>query len=104
VTRLSEVAASIKSANAGASQITMDVAFADETTFERVARSGLLNAEVIARIYRVDPGAVEIHHYRPAHTIKVTMPRAVLSGGIEENDFDGVQQYIPLLDLEVPAG
>jgi hypothetical protein len=104
VTRLSDVAASIKSANAGASQITMDVAFADPDTFERVARSSLVNAEVIARIYRVDADDVEIHLYRPALTIKVTMPRAVLSGGIEENDFDGVQQYIPLLDLEVPSG
>ena len=49
MTRLADVAASIKSANAGASQLTMDVAFGDVDTFERVARSGLLNAEIIAR-------------------------------------------------------
>jgi len=100
--RLCDLATSIKSANAGATLITMDVAFSDPNRFEAVAAGGALNPDAVARLYLVDPAQVQIHHYRPSSTIKVTIPRRVPSGGVEERDFDGVQQYIPLLYLEVP--
>jgi hypothetical protein len=99
--KLSEIATSIKSANAGATQITLDIAFADPAAYRRVIASGALNKALISQLYKVDPAEVEIYDYDPANTIKVTVPRAVVSGGIEERDFDGVQQYIPLLDIEV---
>jgi Domain of unknown function (DUF4387) len=99
--KLCDLAASIKSANAGASQLTMDIAFADRATFEAVVASGCLDPSAVSRLYRVDESEVQIHWYRPANTIKVTIPRAVISGGMEERDFDGVQQYVPLLYVEV---
>jgi hypothetical protein len=101
--KLSEVANSVKSANAGATQITMDIAFRDFATYRKVFESGALAPAVIAPLYRIDPAEVEIHDYDPASTIKITIPRAVVSGGIAERDFDGVQQYIPLLSIEVGA-
>lgn len=99
--RLSDLAVYIKSANAGATQITIDAGFADAETFENVRSSGSINEEAIAEIYHVDPALVQIHHYSPANTIKITLPRAVVSGGFDERDFDGVQQYVPILFLEV---
>ncbi len=99
--KLCEAATSIKSANAGATQITMDIVFADEAAYRRVVGSGVLGAALVAGLYQVDAAQVEIYAYDPARTIKITVPRAVLSGGVEERDFDGVQQYIPLLDVEV---
>jgi hypothetical protein len=90
--RLSDLAVYIKSANAGATQITIDAGFADAES---------INEEAIAEIYHVDPALVQIHHYSPANTIKITLPRAVVSGGFDERDFDGVQQYVPILFLEV---
>ena len=99
--RLCDLATSIKSGNAGASQITMDIAFADRETFEAVVASGCPDPSAVSRLYGVEVGQVQIHCYRPANTIKVTIPRAVISGGMEERDFDGVQQYVPLLSLEV---
>ena len=99
--RLCDLATSIRSANAGASQITMDIAFADRATFEAVVASGCPDPSSVSRLYGVEVGEVQIHPYRPANTIKVTIPRAVVSGGMEERDFDGVQQYVPLLYLEV---
>ena len=99
--KLSEIATSIKSANAGATQITMDIAFADPAAYRRVVQSGALTQALVAGLYKVDEAKVEIYPYDPASTIKITVPRAVMSGGVEERDFDGVQQYIPLLDVVI---
>jgi hypothetical protein len=101
--KLSQIATSIKSANAGATQITLDIAFADPSAYRRVVASGGLSKALIADLYKVDVSEVEIYDYDPASTIKITVPRAVVSGGIEERDFDGVQQYIPLLDIQIDA-
>ena len=40
----------------------------------------------------------------PARIIKVTLPRPAMSGGLAERDFDGVQQFAPLLDIPVALG
>lgn len=98
---LSTIAAFIKSANAGASLITFDIGFADAATFDRVVRSGSIDASVIGALYGVPAAEVRIYPYLPSSTIKITIPRAVISGGPEERDFDGVQQFAPLLDLPV---
>jgi hypothetical protein len=101
MTRLSDIAAFIKSANAGATQLTFDIGFPDRSTFEQIVRSGVIDAAKIASLYNIDAGDVAIHHYEPASTIKITIPRATRSGGVDERDFDGVQQYPPLLGIEV---
>src|SRR3981189_2124906 len=97
-----EVAAFIKSSNAGASYLTFDIGFHDAARFEEVAASGVLTPELIARLYRIAPQDVQIYAYTPSSAIKITIPRPVMSGGLAERDFDGVQQFAPLLDVEGP--
>jgi hypothetical protein len=99
--KLSEIASFIKSANAGASQLTFDIGFDDASLYRRVSASGSLSPAAVARLYGIEPGDVRIYPYAPSTTIKITIPRPVISGGIDERDFDGVQQFAPLLDLEV---
>ena len=99
--RLDTVASYIKSGNAGASFITFDIGFADEEQFDRVSGSEGLSAAAIGRLYSIDPADVAIFAYAPALIVKITIPRGGSSGGIEERDFDGVQQFAPLLDLEI---
>jgi hypothetical protein len=99
--KLSEAARAIKSANAGATLITVDISFADTASYERVLTCRELNSAAIAGVYGVDPAKVEIYGYHPSNTIKITFPRTAPSGGVQERDFDGVQQYVPLLNLEV---
>ena len=101
--KLEHAASFIKSANAGASQLTFDIGFADAERFRAVVASGAVSREAVATRYRIRPEDVAIHPYTPASTIKITIPRPVISGGIEERDFDGVQQFIPLLDIEIPG-
>jgi hypothetical protein len=100
---LGEVAASVKSANAGATQLTMEIGFADGETFDRVCAALLptLPATVGLR-YGLAADAVRVWAYRPALTLKITVPRGSFADQLAETDFDGVQQHVPLLDVRVP--
>ncbi len=102
MTQLAEVASALKSANAGASWITFDIVFADQDSYWRVRDSAVLNAALFSARYGVDPHLVQIYNCDPVLTIKATVPRRTASGGADETDFDGVQQFIPLLSVEVP--
>lgn len=99
---LAEVTEAIKSANAGASWLTFDIVFADDETYDAVRRRGIVSPALLGRLYCVDPATVAVHECDAVRTIKATIPRAS-SGGRDETDFDGTQQFAPLLDVEVPS-
>ena len=101
VVTLDELASFIKSTNAGATRLTFDIGFADAERFALVVASQAINPAVIQERYGVPPQSIEIYAYEPALIIKVTIPRPVMSGGLAERDFDGVQQFAPLLDIPV---
>jgi Domain of unknown function (DUF4387) len=102
VTSLGDFARTIKSANAGASWLTFDVGFNSTEEYRWVVESGALAADVFGKLFGVNPDDVLIYCYDPADTVKVTIPRAQISGGLGETDFDGVQQFAPLLDIPIP--
>jgi len=101
MSKLTELTTFIKSANAGASLLTFDMGFSSKEAFDRVASSDAITPATIAGLYHVSPADVAIHPYEPALMLKITIPRPVMSGGVAERDFDGTQQFAPLLDLEV---
>ena len=100
--KLMDAASFIKSSNAGASYLTFDIGFATAEAFHRVVKSGALTPEVLSGLYPIPPSEVQIYAYEPSLVIKITIPRPVMSGGLAERDFDGVQQFAPLLDIEGP--
>jgi hypothetical protein len=101
--RLGDIASAIKSSNAGASWLTFDIRFPNRETFDLVVTRELLKQAMFAELYHVDADEVRIFPYEPTLTVKVTIPRKTVSGGPEETDFDGVQQFVPLLDAMVPT-
>ena len=56
--RLSELAAMVRSKNAGPFVLTFDILFSDCESYERVKRSGALNVEIFARLYKTAPSQV----------------------------------------------
>jgi hypothetical protein len=82
--------------------MTFDITFAEEERYRRVLKSKVLNPALFAKIYRVAEEDVAIYGFDATLTIKATIPRANAAGGIDETDFDGAQQFIPLLDVEIP--
>jgi hypothetical protein len=102
-TTLADVALIVKSANAGASWLTFDIEFPDAEVLRWVMRSGALAPAAVARVLHVAPGDVRVFNIETLNSVKVTVPRRDPRCGQAERDFDGVQQFIPLLALPVPA-
>jgi hypothetical protein len=103
MTRLRDLASTIRSKNAGVDHITFDVIFRDRGNFERVRDSGVLARAKVAALFSI-PEARITHHtvFEPANAIKFTIRRLRPSGTPGETDVFGSQQYAPLFDVEVP--
>jgi Domain of unknown function (DUF4387) len=101
--KLSELATSLSSKNAGNFHLTLDVVFDSRDTYLRVLRSGAITPESVAALYGIPAGeVVSIVAFEPGSAIKVNLRRLRPSGDPGETDVFGAQQYAPLLDLEVP--
>lgn len=100
--KLWQVSKLIRSKNSGPFELTFDVIFKDHATYEKVRDAKIINAAWFAKTYRLTPEVVSVINYDAASAIKVTIPRPVISGDIDDTDVFGGQQYGPMVDLEVP--
>ncbi|OZI77218.1 DUF4387 domain-containing protein [Bordetella genomosp. 12] len=100
--KLSELAKTIRSKNAGVNKITFDIIFRDRDTYESVKRSGALTRQSVATLYRIPETRIsDFVAYDPGLAIKFTLYRLTPSGSAGDGDIFGAQQYAPLLDLPV---
>lgn len=100
--RLSEMASTIRSKNAGVDLITFDILFKSQELYERAKASPALSRAAIAQLYQVpDERIYSYVAFDPARAIKFTLRRLRPSGSAGEHDVFGAQQYAPLLDVEV---
>jgi hypothetical protein len=101
--KLSELAKTIRSKNAGVDLITFDVIFTTRENFDRVRRAGVLTRASVAALYRIpDSRIADFVEFEPANAVKFTIYRERPSGSPGDPDIFGAQQYAPLLDIEVP--
>jgi hypothetical protein len=102
--KVSEIAKTIRSKNAGVDKITFDILFPDRATYDLVRDSGVLSRASVCRIFGIDTAQITDHvEFDPALAIKFTIYRRMPSGSPGDADIFGSQQYGPLLDLEVPG-
>jgi hypothetical protein len=99
--KLSEIAQVIRSKNAGPRRLTLDIMFASDADYQRVAQSPALGAENIGRLYRVPGEQVTVIPYPVGRAIKIVMARAIMAGDPGDLDVYGAQQHAPLLGLEI---
>jgi hypothetical protein len=102
MTALANLARLIRSKNAGPFELTFDIMFDDEKTYERVKRSGAVSREVVARCYGLAAADVKFFFVDNARAIKASIPRPVFQGDPRDSDGHGGQQYAPLMDIEIP--
>ena len=101
--KLSELAKTVRSKNAGVDKITFDVIFTDRAVYERVKKARVLTRESVAKLYRIPAERIsDFVEFDPANAIKFTIYRENPSGSPGDPDIFGSQQYAPLLELEVP--
>ncbi len=100
--QLIELAKVVRSKNAGPFELTFDIMFDDAGQYERVKKSGVINAHRIAQIYGVRLDDVLVcRPYDPAVAFKITIRRPIGSGDITDRDVYGCQQHVPLMRIEV---
>lgn len=100
--RLSDLAKTIRSKNAGVDKVTFDIIFTDRAVYDRVRRSGAVSRDAVARVYGIpDERIADFVEYDPACAIKFTIYRLQPSGSPGDTDIFGAQQYAPLLDVAV---
>ncbi|MFC4278024.1 DUF4387 domain-containing protein [Achromobacter aloeverae] len=100
--KLSELAKTIRSKNAGVNKITFDIIFRDRATYEAVKRSRALTRDSVAALYRIAQERIsDFVEYDPGLAIKFTVYRLRPSGSAGDGDIFGAQQYAPLLDVPV---
>ena len=101
--KLSELAKTIRSKNAGVDKITFDIIFTERASYERVKKSRVLTRDTVAKLYGIAPERIsDFVEFDPANAIKFTIYRLQPSGSPGDPDIFGSQQYAPLLDIDVP--
>ncbi len=99
-TSLLEITDVIRSKNSGPYELTFDIMFKDEESFEKVCRAKIINEELICGLYRIAASdIINIVEFKPAKAIKVTIKRPICSGDLGETDVYGAQQHAPLLGI-----
>ena len=100
--KLSDIAKTIRSKNAGVNQITFDIFFPDKATYERVVASGSVTPDTIAKLYGIEKERLsDFVNFDVANAIKFTIYRKIPSGSPGDWDMLGTQFYAPLIDLDV---
>jgi len=103
--KLSELAKTIRSKNAGVNKITFDIIFRTAEAYETVKRSKAITRETMAKLLNIPEGRIaDFVEYDPGFAIKFTIYRLRPSGSPGDPDIFGAQQYAPLLDVEIPSG
>jgi hypothetical protein len=101
---LSQLAAIVRSKNAGPFLVTFDVLFNDEETYRQVCESGAVTPDSIARAFDVQTSAVTSFFLVPmANAIKVTLRRPIVQGAFGDSDVYGCQQHVPLMKMRIPV-
>ena len=102
MTELRDLAKLIRSKNAGPFQLTFDVMFDDEATYQRCKQSGAFKSDLMSKRLRTDQGRIRIFFCDAAYAIKISIPRPYSQGDLRDSDGHGGQQYSPLLNIEIP--
>jgi hypothetical protein len=101
--KLSELARTIRSKNAGCFAVTIEIIFDDLHVYKRIKANNLVSRETIAEAYGVRPERItNFHYFDPGMGIKANFLKECSSGGAGETDVYGCQQYAPVLQIEVP--
>ncbi len=100
--KLPELAAVIRSKNAGINELTYDILFRDEASLDYAIRSGAFTPANMSRVLAVaEADVLACLCFRAALAIKVTVQRQLLAGNPGDRDIFGAQQHAPLLAMEI---
>jgi hypothetical protein len=101
-TELSQLATQVRSKNAGPFWLTIDIFFPNGESFRRALESPLTDSTAIGRLFDLPPENVKVFVLGNLLAVKISFPRPKVQGSVGDPDIHGGQQFVPLLDLQVP--
>jgi hypothetical protein len=99
--KVSEVCRHVRSKVAGPFWVTIDLMFDSQENYDRYVASPELSAASIAAVYGIAPESVSLYSIPSLKVLKISFPRRVPQGSVEERDLHSGQQYAYLLDVEL---
>ena len=101
---ITELAAVIRSKNAGPYELTLDILFKDGRDYLRLKEINFFTRRLFAEIYGIpESKIIALVYFDAAFAVKCTIVRPIVSGAPGDTDIYGAQQHAPLLNLRVPA-
>ena len=100
--KLADLASLIRSKNAGPFILTFDIMFADDDSYLRVKNSGALSIARFAELFRCPENSILFFECDNARAFKFSIPRPLVQGNLGDGDMHGGQQFIALMDIEIP--
>jgi len=100
---LKDIAKYVRSKNAGPYWVTIDIFCDTEEAFSTLTQSVALGPESIGHLYGVEPNRVKIFHQQHIKVVKISIPRAAVSGDFTDRDIHAGQYFVPMLTLNIEA-
>jgi hypothetical protein len=91
----------VRSKNAGPFWVTIDIFCGDESIYSRVVHSRVTDPSTIEELYGANRDDIQIFGLPSLHAIKISFPRTVVQGSLEDRDLHAGQQFLPLSCLEI---
>lgn len=99
---LGELALEVRSKNAGPFWVTMELFMRTAEDYTTVADEQFINEQVVGGLYGVDPAAVQIFRIPALNVVKISFPRPVAQGSLNDRDIHAGQHHVPLASLVPP--
>ena len=94
----------IRSKNAGPFELTFDIMFKERSGYDLVLKSGKLSARSVAALYGLQENEVRFFAIEQILAFKISIPRKIFSGDVQDTDLYGGQFHGPLVRLQVEPG
>ncbi|MFF9496362.1 DUF4387 domain-containing protein [Streptomyces flaveolus] len=101
MTTLLDYCSLVRSKNAGPFTLTLDFMCHDQDSYKVLVATGFLNKQLFATLFDTAPDKILLVNHPLALAVKVSLPRPVAQGSLDDTDCYAGQQYAPLMDMEV---
>jgi hypothetical protein len=101
MSELWELTSLIRSKNAGPFELTFDIIFKNRAGFDLAQQSGIFSMANICQLYNVPADGVRVFELVSILAVKVSIPRPVFSGDVNDTDVYGGQFHSRLVRLVV---
>src|SRR5687768_5710904 len=100
-TTLADLAHEVRSKNAGPFWVTKELFLRDADGYRIAADESFLNERVIAELYWVEEGTIQIFRIPSLNVVKISFPRPVSQGSLRDRDMHAGQHHVPLARMPV---